>query len=143
MLSRLFNNAVDKLHSLDNLHDELMLVESSPVFLRRIGKFENHRQSSSTGTAAFGSLRAVADGRESRFDRVGGSDVDPVLGGEVVEGEQHIFVIAQTGAGSWELWFVQLEEVITGFKSVILRLGHVHVVDHLLGLRLDPLGASC
>ena len=135
MLCRLFNNAVDELCSFDDLQDELMLVEPSPMLLRGLGEFEDHRQGSSAGAAALGSFRAVSNGREGRFDRVGGSDVDPVLGGEVVEGEQYIFVIAQAGAGSWKLWFVQLEEVITGFMSVLLRLGHVHVVDHLLGLR--------
>ena len=110
MLSRLFNNAVDELCSFDDLQDELMLVEPSPMLLRSLGELEDHRQGSSAGAAALGSFRAVSNGRESRFDRVGGSDVDPVVGGEIVEGKQYIFVIAQAGAGSWKFWFVQLEE---------------------------------
>ena len=121
MLGRHFQNAVDELCSLDDLEDELMLVESSPMLLRGLGEFEDHRQRCSSGAAALGSFRAVSNGGEGQFDRVGGSDMNPMLGGEVVEGKQYIFVIAQAGTGSWKLCFVQFEEVIGMMDRTVAR----------------------
>jgi len=40
---------------------------------------------------------AQPDGGEGGLDRVGGAQVDPVLGGEVVEGEQRVEVVGDLG----------------------------------------------
>jgi hypothetical protein len=37
----------------------------------------------------------MTDGCEGAFDRVGRSQVLPVFGGEVVEGEQHVAILDQ------------------------------------------------
>ncbi len=38
-----------------------------------------------------------AHGRKGAFDGIGGANVLPVLGREVVEGEQHVAVLGQAG----------------------------------------------
>ena len=53
---------------------------------------ERHRQAGGAGAGAFGDLSAELHGREGRFDGVGRSQMDPVVGRVVVELEQHIEV---------------------------------------------------
>ena len=54
----------------------------------------------------------MAHGGEGRFDRVGGAQMRPVLGREVVEGEQHAPVVGQFLGGLGILRAVVFDEAI-------------------------------
>ena len=57
-----------------------------------LGEFEEHGQRGLPGAVAFGATVTQADGREGGFNRVRGSHMLPVFGGEVVEGQEHVAV---------------------------------------------------
>ena len=50
-----------------------------------------------TAKAAFGLGGPEAHGRKGAFNGIGGANVLPVLGREVVDGEQHVAVLGQAG----------------------------------------------
>jgi hypothetical protein len=62
--------------------DEVGCVDRPPPLLRGLDEFERHGQPSRAATRSFGDSGAVPDGGEGRLDRVGGAQVDPVLGRE-------------------------------------------------------------
>ena len=51
------------------------------------GEFDEHDQLGLPDAVAFGETVTQADGGEGRFERIRGSYVLPVFGGEVVEGQ--------------------------------------------------------
>lgn len=67
------------------------------------------------------------DGGKSRLDRIGGAKVDPVLGGEIEEGQKLAFVVDQTGDGNGMLGRVDLVEVIHLLVSRAILLTPVDV----------------
>ena len=81
-------DAVSKLHTLDQLWQLVVAVETPPVFLRGVGQLEDHGEGGLVREAAFRADRPVAHGGKGAFDRVGRAQVLPMLGGKVVEGEQ-------------------------------------------------------
>jgi hypothetical protein len=81
-------DAVGELYTLDQLRQLVVASEPMPVFLRGVGQLEDHGERGLVREAAFRSDGPMPHGREGAFDRVGRSQVLPVLGGEVVEGEQ-------------------------------------------------------
>src|SRR5215212_11694751 len=91
--------AVAEVHALDHLGEALRAVQPAPVPLGRLGELEHHGQGGLTRQAALGLVGPQPDGSEGAFDRVAGPDVLPVLGGEVVEGEQALTVLAQADGG--------------------------------------------
>jgi len=60
----------------------------------------------------YGLPGAVAYGGEGRLDGVGGADVDPVFGREVVESEQHLLIFSQTLAGFGVFGLVAFEKCV-------------------------------
>jgi hypothetical protein len=84
---------IDKLYALDDLWQLVMAIEPSPGFLRTVDQLEDHGERGFVGQAPFGSDGAVADGREGAFDRVCRSQMLPMLGREVVAGEQRLAVL--------------------------------------------------
>ena len=64
----------------------------------------------------------------------------PVIGWEIVETEELLFILGQAFAGGWELRFVEAEEFLVSFEDILLRYCHLHVVDSLLRLALSALG---
>jgi hypothetical protein len=54
---------------------------------------------------------------EGRFDGVGGPQVRPVLGREVVKGKEHFFVFLQAFTGLWKFDLVAIDELIVGCQS--------------------------
>jgi hypothetical protein len=84
--------------------------------------------------------RAESDRREGRFDGVGGAQVWPVLGREVVEGEEHVLVFLQTVTRLWVFELIVGQEPIVSRQGILTRRGQVHVVEHLLGPTLQALG---
>jgi hypothetical protein len=55
-----------------------------------LDELEGHGDARGAGAGSLGDPLAESDGDEGRLDRVGGAQVDPVLGRVVVEGEQHV-----------------------------------------------------
>src|SRR5256714_13874892 len=73
--------------------DEVGCVDRAPAGLGGFDELKRHREAGGLGAGPFSDLGAVPDGGERRLDRVRGAQVDPVLGGEVVEGEQLVEVV--------------------------------------------------
>jgi hypothetical protein len=68
-----------------------------PRFRRGQGQLEDHQLCGLLRPRALGPHRAMANSREHTFDRVLGAQVIPMFGGEVVEGQQGVPVLGQTG----------------------------------------------
>ncbi len=83
--------------------DEVWRVDRAPTGLGGLDELERHRDPGSLGTESLGDPGPVTHGREGRLDQVRGAEVDPVLGGEVVEREQLIHIIGDLGGGFAEL----------------------------------------
>src|ERR1700704_3110553 len=81
----------------------------------------------------------MADGCEGALDRVGRSQVLPVLGGKVVEGEQHVAILGQTFDRLVVLRTVDFRESIEGDRGVVPGLGHPDVLERPLGFALQTL----
>ena len=79
-------DSVDELYADDRLGQPAVSVEAAPTVLCRLGEFEDHGERRLVGEASLGSHGTVSHGGECAFDRVGGAQMLPVLGGRVVEG---------------------------------------------------------
>ncbi|MDA1139636.1 MAG: hypothetical protein O3B01_13745 [Planctomycetota bacterium] len=66
--------------------------------------------------------------------------MNPVLRGEIIEGEEDVFVFFEAFAGFWVLRSVELQELFVGFAGILPRLSLVHFVEQLLGRWLRLLG---
>ena len=83
-----FSDSIDKLEPSDDISEELISIELSPSCLGALAEFEDHRQHGVTRETAKTLGRSEPHCRGGGFDRVGGSQVGPVLGREVVGREQ-------------------------------------------------------
>ena len=72
-------------HTENEFWQLVVAIETAPAFLRTLEQLEDHRKRRPVGQASLRSDRAVAHGGEGAFDGVGGPQVFPVLGREVVE----------------------------------------------------------
>ena len=91
------------------------------------GEFEEHGQRGLPGAVAFGATVTQADGGEGRFDRVRGSHMLPVFGGEVVEGHEYVAVFLQA-VGRFEIFGrVVLQEIVKGFDRFRASLHYATV----------------
>ena len=85
-----------------------------------------------------------AHGRKGAFDGIGGANVLPVLGREVVEGEQHVAILGQAGHRFVVLGAIGLEEEVEGLLGHRAGLGHQRCavrsvrVKHASGRRCRP-----
>ena len=75
----------------DDLGELVVTIETASAFSRGLGQFEDHRECCLVVKTSLGTHRAVADRRERAFDEIGRAQMLPVLGREVVEGEQRSF----------------------------------------------------
>ena len=87
--------SVDELNSGNHVGQELGAIEEPPFLGRGLHQFEDHREASHAGAVALGSPMSQPDGGECAFDGVGGAQVNPVLGREVVEGQEHGAILGQ------------------------------------------------
>ena len=78
---------VAELNPLDDFGQPVLTVEFAPFLLGRQYQLVGHRQRRLAAEAAFGLGGSVPDGGEGALNRVRGSDVLPVLGREIVEGQ--------------------------------------------------------
>src|SRR5258708_39945091 len=79
-------------------------------------------------------------GGEGGLDRVGGAQVNPVLGGVVVEGQQHVEVVGDLGGRLGPLGAVVGGEHVGRGLGVVLVLGVPDLGQRLLRARLGGLG---
>ena len=89
------------------------------MFLGLGGQFVDHHQGGISRAASFGLACAVADGAEGGFNGIGGTEVSPVGGWEIVKGEQHVLVFFQAGAGLGVSGFIQGQEVLVGAQGIL------------------------
>ena len=87
-------------------------------------------------SGALGDALAQADGREGRLDLVRGPQVDPVLGGLVVEREDRVNVVGHLCGGFGPLGPLGLREPFHGCQRAVLVLG-------LRDLRMRHLRTGC
>ena len=127
---------VAELNPLDDFGQAVLPVEFAPFLLGRQHQLVGHRQRRLAAEAAFGLGGSVPDGGEGAFDRVRRSDVLPVLGREVVEGEQISAVLGQAFDGTVIFHAVSLDEEIEGGIGPGLGFRHPDVFQMRLGLGL-------
>ena len=77
---------------------------------------------------------------EGRFDWVGGSEMLPVLGWEVVECQEYVTIFLEALAGSVVLRAVLFQEVVEGLVGILARFRHPDFVDVGFRLWLNTLG---
>ena len=98
------------------------------------GEFEEHGQRGLSRAVAFGATVTQADRGEGRFNRVRGSHMLPVFGGEVVVGQEHVAVFLQAVGRFGRLGRVVLQEMIKGFDRFRPSRGHPDLVPNTIGL---------
>src|SRR3954464_7123826 len=91
--------AVDERSAGAHEGDQVWTVHGAPAVLGGFDELERHRQPGRSRPGPAGDLRAVPDGGEGGLDRVRGAQVDPVLGGVVVEREQLVEVVGDLRDG--------------------------------------------
>ena len=74
-------------------------VDGAPAGLCGLDELERHGDAGGPRARALGDPLPEPDGGEGRLDRVGGAQVDPVLGGVVVERQQHVEVVGDLRDG--------------------------------------------
>ena len=123
----------------DDVGEELRSVQRPPSFLSRERELEDHRQARHSTPATLGLGRAQSHRRECRLDRIRRAQVDPVLGGEVVERQQGVTIFVEARRRRRVLSAEGLEEEIERLAGVLPRRGHPDVVQHRFRLGLDAL----
>lgn len=96
-----------------------------------------HRQRRLSAEAALGLGGPMPDGGECALDRVRCPDVFPMLGGEVVEGEQVGAVLAQAFHRPVIFHAVSLDEEVEGDICLGFGFGHPDFLQVRLGLGLQ------
>src|SRR5438067_9603358 len=87
----------------------------------------------------------MADRRERAFKRIRGAQVFPVLGGEVVEGEQRLAVLDEARDRLVVLDPVGLDKGVEGDQRLRFGLGHPDVLERAFGdtvLTVTPKAAA-
>lgn len=84
---------VFELNPLNDLGQAVWPGDPPPFFLRSNHQPENDGQGGLPVQAALGFPGPVPDGGKDALDRVCGADVFPMLGREVVEGQQFVVVV--------------------------------------------------
>ena len=85
-------DTVDELYTEDQLRQLVVAVEAAPALLGRLGELEDHGERRLVRETSLRAHGSMAHGREGAFDGVRGSQVLPMLGGEVVERQQRLAV---------------------------------------------------
>ena len=107
-----------------------------------LDEFEGHRDPCGPRAWSFGHALAQADGRKRRLDWVRGPQMDPVLGGVVVEREEHVDVVGDLHRGFGPLGPVITLERLHRRQSVLFVLGLPNLRQRGLRARLDRFGQA-
>ena len=131
---------VDEPGTEHDLRQLVVSIESAPAFLCSFDELEHHGQRCRVRETALGAGGAVADRRERALDRVRRAQMLPMLGREVVEGEQRSAILLQAGGCLLEFQRVGGQEGIEGLLGILARGSHPDVLQDALGLGLLALG---
>ena len=129
-----------ELNTGDDFGDQLGTTQFQPPLLRTFAEFEHHRQNACSRSAAAGLGGAQSHAGKSRFNRVAGTNVMPMLGRKVIEAQQRDLVFDQALGRLRILGLVALHEVIEGGVRPFSRRGHPDLVQVGLCLGLQMLG---
>ena len=132
-------DSVVELYTHDDLGQLVVTAQTIPTFLGGLCELEDHGKRGLVREASLRSGRSMADGGERALDRVGRAQVLPVLGGEVVEGEQHVAILGQALDRLVVLRAVDFRESIERGLGVLPGLGHPDVLKRPLGFGLQAL----
>jgi hypothetical protein len=88
-------DTVGEPYSEDNFRQLVVTVETAPASLGGLRELEDHCQRSLVRETSLRAYGAVAHGCERAFDDVGRAQMLPMLGWEVVEGEQRTEILDQ------------------------------------------------
>jgi hypothetical protein len=115
-------------------------VEFPPLALGGLSELEDHGQAGDPRAGTLGPGGTQAHRSEGGFDGVGGAQVQPVLSGEVVEGEQRVTVLGEAFSRLRVAGAKGCQEAVEGFLClgpglVVLDLGQGRLV-----LGLDRFG---
>ena len=115
---------VDELYTGDQLGQLVVFVEAAPAFLGGLGELEDHGERGFVGQASLRSHGSMAHGGERAFDGIAGSQVLPVLGREVVEGQHRLAVLDQALHGLVVLDAIGLGKSAERGLGIGFGLGH-------------------
>jgi hypothetical protein len=121
-------DSVVELYTHDDLGKMVITVQAMPTRLGRLCELVSHGKRRLVREASFRPCRSMADGCEGALDRVGRPQMLPVLGGEVVEGEQHVTILRQAFDRLVVLRAVDFRESIEGGLGIPRGLGHPDVL---------------
>ena len=126
-------DAIAEFDSLDELGQLIFTLQHPPASGRGGYQHKDHSHGGGMREAPLGPDRAVSDRSEDAFDRVGRAQMHPVLGGEVVEGQQVVLILGQAGDRRRVFLLVFGGKPLQRRRSVDPALGHPDVVDVGLG----------
>ena len=133
-------NSVGELYTENYFRQLVVAIEATPAFLGGLGELEDHGERGLVGETSLGAHCAVADRRERAFDEVGRAQMLPVLGGEVVEGEQRVAILDQALDRLVVFDAPGFDEGVERGERILLGLGHPNLLQRPLGFRLLALG---
>ena len=87
-------DSVGELYTENEFRQLVVAIEATPAFLGGLGELEDHGERGVVRETSLGAHCAVAHRRERAFDDVGCAQMLPVLGREVVEGQQRVAILA-------------------------------------------------
>ncbi len=85
-------DSVGEFYTEDDFRQLVVTIETTPAFLSGLGELEDHGKRGLVRETSLGTHGAMAHRRERAFDDVGRAQMLPVLGREVVEGEQRVAI---------------------------------------------------
>ena len=129
-------DSVGELYTEDDFRQLVVAIEATPAFLGGLGELEDHGERGLVRETSLGAHGAVAHRRERAFDDVGRAQMLPVLGREVVEGEQRVAILDQALDRLVVFDAPGFDEGIERGERILLGLGHPDLLQRPLGFRL-------
>jgi hypothetical protein len=126
-------DSVGELYTENDFRQLVVAIKAVPAFFGGLGKFEDHGEGSLVRETSLGAHRAVADRSERAFDDVGRSQMLPVLGREIVEGEQRLAILDQAFHRLVLFDAPGFDEDVERCERILLGLGHPDFLEHPLG----------
>ena len=133
-------DSINEWNSSDDVGQVFGTVQQSPSLRSRFHELIDHRQAGSAGAVALGLAVPQPHGGERALDGVGGPQVNPVLGREVVERQEHVAIFLQAFDRFGVLGTIRFQEGVEGLLGLHLLLGHPDLMELLLGRTLQALG---
>ena len=115
-------------------------AQLAPTLFRRQRQLEHQAQQGIAGHAVLGPNRTVADCGKGGFDRVGGANMQPVLGRKVVKGQQGSAILQQFFHGLGVLGAEIPRKPVKRLFCLDLSLRHPDIMETRLGLGLNGFG---